>query len=360
MNENSSIKSLNEQLNLTLQNLNKDNNEFIEYFDKVFESFSKEMSNIINQTKLNLESVKEHNSIIFIKKIDAEPSFKFTEKFSSALKNFPSLSYLISLYDDIINLNSNVKEIFSPITNKLNSIHKKLENERFELKNNEEKYKNKNQYLENKIEEYSSKLKNIDNEYKLNIIKLKEGKEKSDYEIKSISNFIGNIYKNYIKKYNKLISSLGNPQRLKLREINNNITIKEIIIDLEKILDNISAYTLYLNSNKNEYLKNNAEKDLFIKENELLKKKINEYENKEQKLLNDYKNKESQLIEDFQKKCDDEINKIKESLFEENDKIKKQLKIKNEELDKITKNYNLLYSQYHLLLGKEESKKLQN
>jgi hypothetical protein len=355
----SNLKNINSQLNQSLEDLNKENNEFIAYFDKVFENFSKEMSNIINQTKQNLESIKEHKSIIFLKKIDGEPSFKFTETFSNALKNFPSLSYLISLYDDIINLNSNIKEIFSPITNKLNEIYKELENERFELKSKEEKYQNQINYLQNKVEEYSLQLKNIDNEYKLDMIKLNEEKDKSNYEIKSISNFIGNIYKSFIKKYNKLSLSLGNPQGLKNKEINKDITIKEIIIDFEKIFDYVSGYTLYLNSSKNSFNKNNNEKDSFIKEIEQLKKKVIEYENKEKKIVKDYKNKESELIDEYKKKFENDLIKIKEDLFEENIKLKKELKIKDEELEKITKNYNLLYSQYHLLLGKENAKKFQ-
>ena len=47
--------------------------------------------------------------------------------------------------------------------------------------------------------------------------------------------------------------------------------------------------------------------------------------------------------------------KIKEVLFEENNRLKKELKLKDEEFEKITKNYNLLYSQYHLLLNKKKS-----
>jgi chromosome segregation ATPase len=295
------------------------------------------MSSLITLIKNNFDLIKSGN-INDIKHII--PSNNIKEKFSSI--NILSFQNLLDLYDELININSTLKNNINSYGNITIRNLKELKdkNRRYEIEiNNLKNELNIIQKSQNEIEE---KSKQNDMQLELKTNKLKENNEKLEIQLNSISSLINESYKKITKEYNIISTTEEFPENLKIPNFQNN-NIKEMIMDYEKILNNLTQYTKILINDKKRLFKlgeksDECEKDLLLIKQELEDLKQNNFQNINiSKSNNDTNSKDEEIIS-----------------------LTKKLNEKTEDFEKLNSNYNLLYTQYHTLLAKENLKNPKN
>ena len=336
-NENSNLSKINIQNQKKIEELNKEKEEFENFINNLIQEYSQEMSSLITLIKNNFDLIKNGN-INDIKHII--PSNNIKEKFSSI--NIVSFQNLIDLYDELININSTLKNNINSYGNITIRNLKELKdkNRRYEIEiNNLKNELNIIQKSQNEIEE---KSKQNDMQLELKTNKLKENNEKLEIQLNSISSLINESYKKITKEYNIISTTEEFPENLKIPNFQNN-NIKEMIMDYEKILNNLTQYTKILINDKKRLFKlgeksDECEKDLLLIKQELEDLKQNNFQNINiSKSNNDTNSKDEEIIS-----------------------LTKKLNEKTEDFEKLNSNYNLLYTQYHTLLAKDNLKNPKN
>ena len=336
-NENSNLSKINIQNQKKIEELNKEKEEFENFINNLIQEYSQEMSSLITLIKNNFDLIKSGN-INDIKHII--PSNNIKEKFSSI--NIVSFQNLIDLYDELININSTLKNNINSYGNITIRNLKELKdkNRRYEIEiNNLKNELNIIQKSQNEIEE---KSKQNDMQLELKTNKLKENNEKLEIQLNSISSLINESYKKITKEYNIISTTEEFPENLKIPNFQNN-NIKEMIMDYEKILNNLTQYTKILINDKKRLFKlgeksDECEKDLLLIKQELEDLKQNNFQNINiSKSNNDTNSKDEEIIS-----------------------LTKKLNEKTEDFEKLNSNYNLLYTQYHTLLAKDNLKNPKN
>ena len=338
-NENSNLSKINIQSQKKIEELNKEKEDFQNMINNLIQEYSKEMSSLITLIKNNFDLIKTGN-INDIKHII--PSNNIKEKFS--LINILPFQNLIDLYDELININSTLK-------NNINSYgdisirnlkELKDKNRRYEQEiNNLKNELNIIQKSQNEIEE-KSKQNNMEIELKTN--QLKENNEKLEIQLNSILSLINESYKKITKEYNIISTTEEFPENLKILNLQNN-NIKEMIMDYEKILNNLTQYTKILINDKKRLFKLGEKSDECEKDLLLIKQE-----------LEDLKQSNFQNINNSKSKSNSDINSKNEEIIS----LTKKLNEKTDDFEKLNSNYNLLYTQYHILLAKDNIKNSKN
>ena len=277
-NENSNLSKINIQSQKKIEELNKEKEDFQNMINNLIQEYSQEMSSLITLIKNNFDLIKTGN-INDIKHII--PSNNIKEKFS--LINILPFQNLIDLYDELININSTLQNNINSYANITIRDLKELKNKnrRYEQEiNNLKNELNIIQKSQNEIEE-KSKQNNMEIELKTN--QLKENNEKLEIQLNSILSLINESYKKITKEYNIISTTEEFPENLKILNLQNN-NIKEMIMDYEKILNNLTQYTKILINDKKRLFKlgeksDECEKDLLLIKQELEDLKQSNFQN---------------------------------------------------------------------------------
>ena len=334
-NENSNLSKINIQSQKKIEELNKEKEDFQNMINNLIQEYSQEMSSLITLIKNNFDLIKTGN-INDIKHII--PSNNIKEKFS--LINILPFQNLIDLYDELININSTLQNNINSYANITIRDLKELKNKnrRYEQEiNNLKNELNIIQKSQNEIEE-KSKQNNMEIELKTN--QLKENNEKLEIQLNSILSLINESYKKITKEYNIISTTEEFPENLKILNLQNN-NIKEMIMDYEKILNNLTQYTKILINDKKRLFKLGEKSDEC--EKDLLE-------------LEDLKQSNFQNINNSKSKSNSDINSKNEEIIS----LTKKLNEKTDDFEKLNSNYNLLYTQYHILLAKDNIKNSKN
>ena len=338
-NENSNLSKINIQSQKKIEELNKEKEDFQNMINNLIQEYSKEMSSLITLIKNNFDLIKTGN-INDIKHII--PSNNIKEKFS--LINILPFQNLIDLYDELININSTLQNNINSYANITIRDLKELKNKnrRYEQEiNNLKNELNIIQKSQNEIEE-KSKQNNMEIELKTN--QLKENNEKLEIQLNSILSLINESYKKITKEYNIISTTEEFPENLKIPNFQNN-NIKEMIMDYEKILNNLTQYTKILINDKKRLFKLGEKSDECEKDLLLIKQE-----------LEDLKQSNFQNINNSKSKSNSDINSKNEEIIS----LTKKLNEKTDDFEKLNSNYNLLYTQYHILLAKDNIKNSKN
>ena len=338
-NENSNLSKINIQSQKKIEELNKEKEDFQNMINNLIQEYSKEMSSLITLIKNNFDLIKTGN-INDIKHII--PSNNIKEKFS--LINILPFQNLIDLYDELININSTLQNNINSYANITIRDLKELKNKnrRYEQEiNNLKNELNIIQKSQNEIEE-KSKQNNMEIELKTN--QLKENNEKLEIQLNSILSLINESYKKITKEYNIISTTEEFPENLKILNLQNN-NIKEMIMDYEKILNNLTQYTKILINDKKRLFKLGEKSDECEKDLLLIKQE-----------LEDLKQSNFQNINNSKSKSNNDINSKNEEIIS----LTKKLNEKTDDFEKLNSNYNLLYTQYHILLAKDNIKNSKN
>ena len=272
----------------------------------------------IDQNILNSSSVTSFSKLIIL-----------FERTKNIIENF-SLKYQ-KLYNEYINVKNNLNNKIDSLSNILNETNKELM-----------VYKKNNSLLK-------STSRKKESESSKNISRLKINTDKIQIELEMLKSFIKETYEKIIIKYQKINPDF-NPSK------SSNILEKEMLIEQENIFNNLIENFLALNEEINENKKILECNRKLVNENSELYKNINELKNE----INNININNQNLIEGFKVKYEISLNeKIYETEKEFSEKLKKmnvQIQEKEEEIDKISKNYNLLYKQYKMILSNKKKK----
>ena len=287
------------------------------------------------------------------------------DEYSFIIKEFPIFSNLEVLYNEIKkfieNLINNYEKLNNSYNYKMNNFNEtfnKMNNNIYELNRKLAFQKEQNNLLANQSQ---NKIYEINK----NITNLNENNNRISIKLKMLKDFIHNFYNDIIKNYNDVLSKISSKGKfiLSKKEIkkfsNNNIVIneddnenyiKEIIIETERIINNLIEYILYLEEELNT-LNNLEENYSKIKnENMQLENNINKLENEINNIKIDNQNKINNLKIKYELSLKDQIKEIENKNNEIIKQLNEQMKKKDEEVINVNKNYNLLYNQYKLLM----------
>ena len=244
-------------------------------FNQQIVYLTKELENNQSNNILNIKTIKEN----------------YQNKIDEIKKN--NEIEVCSLKEEIFNFENNKKELNNSYIGEINEkniIIKKLKEENIKLKNDLNSKNNEIIKLKNSFEEINMQYENKYEEDKKKII--------NDYEqkIKEIVENVENSKNNLISFIDKIELDIKNVLELKNKEI-------------MKLNDNINKLKEELNCHKTHLIKIKEEKNMLLKENQIIKN-IN-----------------------FQNECNEkvqisEINNLKkenEDLYEQNDKLKIEL-----------------------------------
>ena len=272
----------------------------------------------IDQNILNSSSVTSFSKLIIL-----------FERTKNIIENF-SLKYQ-KLYNEYINEKNNLNNKIDSLSNILNETNKELM-----------AYKKNNSLLK-------STSRKKESESSKNISRLKINTDKIQIELEMLKSFIKETYEKIIIKYQKINPDFNPSKSSKILE-------KEMLIEQENIFNNLIENFLSLNEEINENKKILECNRKLANENSELYKNINELKNE----INNININNQNLIEGFKVKYEISLNeKIYETEKEFSEKLKKmniQIQEKEEEIDKISKNYNLLYKQYKMILSNKKKK----
>ena len=272
----------------------------------------------IDQNMLNSSYVTSFSKLIIL-----------FERTKNIIENF-SLKYQ-KLYNEYKNIKNNLNNKIDSLSNILNETNKELM-----------AYKKNNSLLK-------STSRKKESESSKNISRLKINTDKIQIELEMLKSFIKETYEKIIIKYQKINPDFNPSKSSKILE-------KEMLIEQENIFNNLIENFLSLNEEINENKKILECNRKLANENSELYKNINELKNE----INNININNQNLIEGFKVKYEISLNeKIYETEKEFSEKLKKmniQIQEKEEEIDKISKNYNLLYKQYKMILSNKKKK----
>ena len=207
-----------------------------------------------------------------------------------------------------------------------------------------------------------------------NISDLNGNNNEISIKFKLLKDFINVFYNNILSNYNeisskfkpegKLLLSLKEPKIYEesnsTNDFNNDNNIKEIIIEIEKIFNNLYEYINYLGEELNKLKMTEINNTKLKKEKLELVKNINQLSNEINLAKIDTKTQENNLKIKYDLILKE---KIKDLECKNNEGIKilnEQMKKKDEEITNVNKNYNLLYNQYKLIMKNNTISEINN
>ena len=292
-------------------------------------------------------------------------SLNFKNEHSNVLKDIPSLSNLEILYNEIkkyfdifMDNYEKLKNAFNYKINNYNSTIKNMNNNIFELNRKLAFQKEQNNLITNQNQ---NKIFEINK----NLSDLNENNFKISTKFKMLKDFISNFYNNILNNYNDIsakINSKGkfllpkketkNYKKDNINSINddNENNIKEILIEAERIFNNLIQYIIFLEEEMNnlENLEKNNSK--ISSEKMEMAKNINKLKNEINKMKIDSQNQYNNLKIKNELNLKEQIKEIENKNNEIIRQLNEQIKKKDEEVINVNKNYNLLYNQYKLLM----------
>jgi len=361
------LQDTNNKIMNEIKDINKKDINLKSNIAEFFEFFSKQIMNLLNKNELYFQNSifnnGESNSDNLFNKYDFNSTsnfgFDLKTEYSHFLKEIPILSNIEMLYseikkytDSVIN---NYEKLKNTYNNKINAINNTLNSNILELNSKLNLEKEHNNLLMNKNELY---------EINKNISDLNGNNNEISIKFKLLKDFINVFYNNILSNYNeistkfkpegKLLLSLKEPKIYEesnsTNDFNNENNIKEIIIEIEKIFNNLYEYINYLGEELNKLKMIEINNTQLKKEKIELVKNINQLNNEINLAKIDNKTQENNLKIKYDLILKE---KIKDLECKNNEGIKilnEQMKKKDEEITNVNKNYNLLYNQYKLIM----------
>ena len=371
------LQDTNNKIMNEIKDINKKDINLKSNIAEFFEFFSKQIMNLLNKNELYFQNSifnnGESNSDNLFNKYDFNSTsnfgFDLKTEYSHFLKEIPILSNIEMLYseikkytDSVIN---NYEKLKNTYNNKINAINNTLNSNILELNSKLNLEKEHNNLLMNKNELY---------EINKNISDLNGNNNEISIKFKLLKDFINVFYNNILSNYNeistkfkpegKLLLSLKEPKIYEesnsTNDFNNENNIKEIIIEIEKIFNNLYEYINYLGEELNKLKMIEINNTQLKKEKIELVKNINQLNNEINLAKIDNKNQENNLKIKYDLILKE---KIKDLECKNNEGIKilnEQMKKKDEEITNVNKNYNLLYNQYKLIMKNNTISEINN
>jgi hypothetical protein len=208
-----------------------------------------------------------------------------------------------------------------------------------------------------------NKSRNKMYEINKNISDLNNNNNKISIKFKMLKDFIYGFYNNIVNNYNdislkayskgKILLSKKEPKIYNdnsSTDFDNENNIKEIIIESERIFNNLIEYTNYLGEELNKL--SIIEKNNFILKNEKMElvKNINKLNNELNMIKIDNQNQANNLRIKYDLNLKEKIQNLENKNNEMIKLMNEQMKKKEDEIINVNKNYNLLYNQYKLLI----------
>jgi hypothetical protein len=208
-----------------------------------------------------------------------------------------------------------------------------------------------------------NKSRNKMNEINRNISDLNNNNNKISIKFKMLKDFIYGFYNNIVTNYNDISSKVYSKGKILLSkkepkiyndnsstDFDNENNIKEIIIESERIFNNLIEYTNYLGEELNKL--SIIEKNNFLLKNEKMElvKNINKLKNELNMIKVDNQNQANNLRIKYDLNLKEKIQNLENKNNEMIKLMNEQMKKKEDEIINVNKNYNLLYNQYKLLI----------
>ena len=371
------LQDTNNKIMNEIKEINKKDINLKSNIAEFFEFFSKQIMNLLNKNELYFQNSffnnGESNSDNLFNKIDYNSTtnfgFDLKSEYSHFLKEIPILSNIEMLYSEIKKYTDSVihnyEKLKNTYNNKINAINNTLNSNILELNSKLTLEKEHNNLLMNKNELY---------EINKNISDLNGNNNEISIKFKLLKDFINVFYNNILSNYNeisskfkpegKLLLSLKEPKIYEesnsTNDFNNDNNIKEIIIEIEKIFNNLYEYINYLGEELNKLKMTEINNIKLKKEKIELVKNINQLNNEINLAKIDTKTQENNLKIKYDLILKE---KIKDLECKNNEGIKilnEQMKKKDEEITNVNKNYNLLYNQYKLIMKNNTISEINN
>ena len=371
------LQDTNNKIMNEIKEINKKDINLKSNIAEFFEFFSKQIMNLLNKNELYFQNSffnnGESNSDNLFNKIDYNSTtnfgFDLKSEYSHFLKEIPILSNIEMLYSEIKKYTDSVihnyEKLKNTYNNKINAINNTLNSNILELNSKLTLEKEHNNLLMNKNELY---------EINKNISDLNGNNNEISIKFKLLKDFINVFYNNILSNYNeisskfkpegKLLLSLKEPKIYEesnsTNDFNNDNNIKEIIIEIEKIFNNLYEYINYLGEELNKLKMTEINNTKLKKEKIELVKNINQLSNEINLAKIDTKTQENNLKIKYDLILKE---KIKDLECKNNEGIKilnEQMKKKDEEITNVNKNYNLLYNQYKLIMKNNTISEINN
>ena len=371
------LQDTNNKIMNEIKEINKKDINLKSNIAEFFEFFSKQIMNLLNKNELYFQNSffnnGESNSDNLFNKIDYNSTtnfgFDLKSEYSHFLKEIPILSNIEMLYSEIKKYTDSVihnyEKLKNTYNNKINAINNTLNSNILELNSKLTLEKEHNNLLMNKNELY---------EINKNISDLNGNNNEISIKFKLLKDFINVFYNNILSNYNeisskfkpegKLLLSLKEPKIYEesnsTNDFNNDNNIKEIIIEIEKIFNNLYEYINYLGEELNKLKMTEINNTKLKKEKIELVKNINQLNNEINLAKIDTKTQENNLKIKYDLILKE---KIKDLECKNNEGIKilnEKKKKKDEEITNVNKNYNLLYNQYKLIMKNNTISEINN
>jgi hypothetical protein len=208
-----------------------------------------------------------------------------------------------------------------------------------------------------------NKSRNKMYEINKNISDLNNNNNKISIKFKMLKDFIYGFYNNIVTNYNDISSKVYSKGKILLskkepkiyddnssNDFDNENNIKEIIIEIERIFNNLIEYANYLGEELNKL--SIIEKNNFVLKNEKMElvKNINKLNNELNMIKVDNQNQANNLRIKYDLNLKEKIQNLENKNNEMIKLMNEQMKKKEDEIINVNKNYNLLYNQYKLLI----------
>ena len=348
-----------------IKEINKKEINLKSYISNIFDYFSKQVVNLMNKSKSCFQNINNdyninNKSIIYNNNL----GLNLNSDYSNVVKEIPILSNLEIIYNEIkkfidlfLNNYENLKNTYNNEMNNFNKTINNMNNNILELNRKLELEKEQNNLLtkknQNNIDEINKNIYDLNNNNKISV------------KFRILKDFIYGFYNNILNNYNTISSKAKSegknllfkkePKKY-INDINinnssnndfeNENNIKEVIIETERIFNNLYEYINYLEEELKKL--NMLEQDNSILKKEKIEfiKNINILKNELNILKIDNENKNNNLKIKFDLSLKEQIKNIENKNNEIIKMLNEQIQKKEDEILNVNKNYNLLYNQY--------------
>ena len=357
------------ETNNNIMNEIKENNQkeinLKSYVAEIIEYFSKQILNLLNKSEFYMQKINNENNINENDNVFNNYNFELNLKanYSNILKEIPTLSKFELLFNEMkkfIDLFlGNYSKLKISYDNKITSFNNTLNN----MNNNILELNSKLVYQKEENNLLLNKSRNKMYEINKNISDLNNNNNKISIKFKMLKDFIYGFYNNIVTNYNDISSKVYSKGKILLSkkepkiyndnsstDFDNENNIKEIIIESERIFNNLIEYTNYLGEELNKL--SIIEKNNFLLKNEKMElvKNINKLKNELNMIKVDNQNQANNLRIKYDLNLKEKIQNLENKNNEMIKLMNEQMKKKEDEIINVNKNYNLLYNQYKLLI----------
>ena len=357
------------ETNNNIMNEMKENNQkeinLKSYVAEIIEYFSKQILNLLNKSEFYMQNINNENNINENDNVFNNYNIELNLKanYSNILKEIPTLSKFELLFNEMkkfIDLFlGNYSKLKISYDNKITSFNNTLNN----MNNNILELNSKLVYQKEENNLLLNKSRNKMYEINKNISDLNNNNNKISIKFKMLKDFIYGFYNNIVTNYNDISSKVYSKGKMLLSkkepkiyndnsstDFDNENNIKEIIIESERIFNNLIEYTNYLGEELNKL--SIIEKNNFLLKNEKMElvKNINKLKNELNMIKVDNQNQANNLRIKYDLNLKEKIQNLENKNNEMIKLMNEQMKKKEDEIINVNKNYNLLYNQYKLLI----------